>query len=33
MASTSARVPVICEYFVQNDYHMQDPYRNVFILP
>ena len=34
MASPAAgKVPVICEYFVQNDHNMQDPYRNVFILP
>ena len=26
-------MPVICEYFVQNDHHLGDPYRNVFILP
>ena len=30
---SAQKVPVICEYFVQNDQHMQDPYRNVFILP
>ena len=33
MATTASKVPVICEYFVQNDHEMQDPYRNVFILP
>ena len=31
--SSSAKVPVVCEYFVQNDHHLGDPYRNVFILP
>ena len=33
MSSASAKVPVICEYFVQNDHHTGDPYRNIFILP
>lgn len=32
-ASLANKVPVICEYFIQNDHHMSDPYRNVFILP
>ena len=31
--ASSAKVPVICEYFVQNDHHLNDPYRNIFILP
>ena len=31
--SSSAKVPVVCEYFVQNDHYLGDPYRNVFILP
>ena len=29
---SSAKVPVICEYLIQNDHHMGDPYRNIFIL-
>lgn len=31
--ASSGKVPVICEYFIQNDHELSDPYRNIFILP
>ena len=31
--ASPGKVPVICEYFIQNDHELSDPYRNIFILP
>ena len=33
MADVVQKSPVLCEYFIQNDHDLSDPYVNMYILP
>ena len=33
MTDVPQKAPVLCEYFIQNDQQLADPYVNMYILP